>query len=62
MTIHALDKNYKIEEVTVPYQDRDADNPSKLNTIGDGIKVIKTTVIINKYIQILIRIQILILL
>ena len=42
MTIHALDKNYKIEEVTVPYQDRDADNPSKLNTIGDGIKVIKT--------------------
>ena len=42
MTIHALDKNYKIEEVTVPYQDRDADNPSKLNTIGDGVKVLKT--------------------
>ena len=42
MTIHALDKNYKIEEVTIPYQDRDADNPSKLNTIGDGIKVVRT--------------------
>ena len=42
MTIHALDKNYKIEEITVPYQDRDADNPSKLNTVGDGIKVLKT--------------------
>ena len=42
MTIHALDKNYKIEEITVPYQDRDADNPSKLNTVGDGIKVIST--------------------
>lgn len=42
MTIHALDKNYKIIEVTVPYQDRDANNPSKLNTVGDGIKVLKT--------------------
>ncbi len=41
MTIHALDKNYKIEEITIPYQDRDADNPSKLNTVGDGVKVVK---------------------
>ncbi len=42
MTIHALDKNYKIVEITVPYKDRDEDNPSKLNTIDDGIKVLKT--------------------
>ena len=42
MTIHALDKNYKIEEITVPYQDRDNDNPSKLNTISDGYKVLRT--------------------
>lgn len=42
MTIHALDKNFKIESITVPYQDRSIDNPSKLNTINDGIKVLKT--------------------
>ena len=42
MTIHALDKNYKIEEITIPYRDRDVNNPSKLNTIGDGFKVLKT--------------------
>ena len=42
MTIHALDKNYKLLELTVPYQDRAPDNPSKLNTIGDGIIVLKT--------------------
>ena len=35
-------KNYKIEEVTIPYQDRDADNPSKLNTVFDGFKVVRT--------------------
>lgn len=42
MTIHALDKNYKIEEIVVPYKDREEGNPSKLNTIGDGIRVLKT--------------------
>ena len=42
MTIHALDKNYKIEEIVIPYRDREDGNPSKLNTIGDGVKVLKT--------------------
>ena len=42
MSIHALDKNMKLKNVIVDYRDRPADSPSKLNTIPDGIKVIKT--------------------
>lgn len=42
MTIHCLDKNMKVKNVIVDYRDRPADSPSKLNTIPDGIKVIKT--------------------
>lgn len=42
MTIHALDKNLKVKNVIIEYRDRPADSPSKLNTIPDGIKVIKT--------------------
>ena len=32
----------KVKNVIVDYRDRPADSPSKLNTIPDGIKVIKT--------------------
>ena len=42
MTIHCLDKNLKIKNIIIDYRDRPADSPSKLNTIPDGIKVIKT--------------------
>lgn len=42
MTIHSLDKNYKVVEITVPYQDRVENSYSKLNTVRDGIKVLKT--------------------
>ena len=42
MTIHCLDKNMKIKNIIIEYRDRPADSPSKLNTIPDGIKVIKT--------------------
>lgn len=42
MTIHALDKNMKIDHVTVAYRDRPAGSVSKLNTIRDGIKVLLT--------------------
>ena len=42
MTIHCLDKNMKIKNVIVDYRDRPSDSPSKLNTIPDGIRVIKT--------------------
>ena len=42
MTIHCLDKNMKTKNVIIEYRDRPADSPSKLNTIPDGIKVLKT--------------------
>ncbi|MBR3270001.1 glycosyltransferase [Candidatus Saccharibacteria bacterium] len=42
MTIHALDKNFYIEEIPVSYKDREEGSESKLNTVGDGAKVIMT--------------------
>ncbi len=42
MTIHALDKNMKIDHVVIPYRDRPAGSASKLNTVRDGLKVLKT--------------------
>ena len=42
MTIHALDKNFKIVEIPIDYRDRPQGSVSKLNTISDGVKVIKT--------------------
>ena len=42
MTIHAVDKNFKIVEIPVQYRDRPAGSESKLNTISDGIKVLRT--------------------
>ena len=48
MTIHALDKNMKIDQVTVPYRDRPAGSVSKLNTVKDGFKVLKTIAKLHK--------------
>lgn len=42
MTIHAVDKNYKLVEIPIIYRDRPAGSVSKLNTYSDGFKVIKT--------------------
>ena len=42
MTIHALDKNFKIKEIPVGYKDRPKGSVSKLNTYSDGVKVLKT--------------------
>ena len=44
MTIHALDKNFLITEIPVVYRDRPAGSHSKLNTLGDGVRVLKTIV------------------
>lgn len=41
MTIHAVDKNFKLVEVPVDYRDRPKGSVSKLNTYSDGIKVIR---------------------
>ena len=42
MTIHAVDKNFKLVEIPVTYRDRPAGSVSKLNTYSDGLKVLKT--------------------
>ena len=42
MTIHAVDKNYKLREIPVNYKDRPEGSVSKLNTYKDGAKVLKT--------------------
>ena len=42
MTIHAIDKNMRIENVIVDYRDRPEGSASKLSTFSDGYKVLKT--------------------
>lgn len=42
MTIHALDKNFLLEEIAVGYRDRPSESTSKLDTIPDGIRILKT--------------------
>jgi len=42
MNIHALDKNFVIKNIEVDYRDRPEGSDSKLNTISDGLRVIKT--------------------
>ena len=44
MTLHALDKKFIIKEIPIEYRDRPSGSVSKLNTISDGIKVIKTII------------------
>lgn len=44
MTLHALDKKFIIKEIPIEYRDRPTGSVSKLNTINDGIKVIKTII------------------
>ena len=41
MTLHALDKRFIIKEIPIEYRDRPEGSVSKLNTVNDGIKVIK---------------------
>ncbi len=42
MTIHAVDKNMLVENVVIEYRDRPSGSVSKLNTVSDGIKVLRT--------------------
>jgi glycosyltransferase involved in cell wall biosynthesis len=48
MTIHAVDKNFLIKEIKIDYRDRPAGSESKLNTISDGAKVLKTLFVLFK--------------
>lgn len=42
MSIHAVDKNFRVVEVPISYRDRPAGSDSKLNTYSDGLKVLRT--------------------
>ncbi|MDB5988727.1 MAG: glycosyl transferase 2 family protein [Herbaspirillum sp.] len=49
MTLHALDKRFRIIEIPINYRDRPAGSFSKLNTLHDGAKVISTIARILRY-------------
>jgi glycosyltransferase involved in cell wall biosynthesis len=49
MTIHALDKRFRIVEVPINYRDRPKGSFSKLNTIKDGLRVLGIIVRIFRY-------------
>ncbi len=42
MSLYALDKKYVIKEIPIVYRDRPEGSESKLNTVSDGIKVVRT--------------------
>ena len=42
MTIHAIDKNLQTENVVVDYRDRPEGSRSKLDTVPDGLRVLRT--------------------
>jgi len=44
MTIHAVDKNFRLTEMTIDFKDRPEGSSSKLNTYSDGARVIMTIV------------------
>ncbi|SCZ81184.1 glycosyltransferase family 2 protein [Pseudobutyrivibrio xylanivorans] len=44
MSIHAVDKNMFVENVIIDYRDRPEGSESKLNTYGDGAKVLFTII------------------
>ncbi|MCM0647651.1 glycosyltransferase family 2 protein [Clostridium swellfunianum] len=48
MSIHALDKKFLIKEIPIDYRDRPEGSVSKLNTVSDGIKVMKTIFMLYK--------------
>ena len=44
MSIHALDKKFRLKEIPIEYRDRPAGSESKLNTFRDGYRVIKALI------------------
>lgn len=49
MTLHALDKRFKIKEIQIAYKDRPEGSDSKLSTFTDGFKVLFTIFQIFRY-------------
>ena len=48
MTIHALDRRFLLREVPIQYRDRPEGSVSKLNTLSDGLSVLRTIVVLFK--------------
>ena len=48
LTVHALELRMPIAEVATPYKDRPAGSASKLNTIRDGVRILKTIIKLSK--------------
>lgn len=44
MTIHALDKDFLVKEVPITYKDRPEGSTSKLHTVRDGFRVMRTII------------------
>ena len=44
LTVHALELRMQVEEVETPYKDRPAGSVSKLNTLRDGIRILRTII------------------
>ena len=51
MTIHAVEKNMRIDNVIIEYRDRPEGSESKLNTYSDGLKVLRTIIRLYKNYQ-----------
>lgn len=48
LSIHAVDRRWRIQDVPIVYRDRPEGSNSKLNTVSDGLKVIKMIGILFK--------------
>ena len=48
MSIHAVERNMRIENIVIEYRDRPEGSESKLNTYSDGLKVLRTIVRLYK--------------
>lgn len=46
MTVFALERHFRIAEVPVAYRDRPAGSVSKLDTVSDGVRVLKTVMML----------------
>lgn len=44
MTLYALDRKWRIKEIPIEFRERPDGSESKIDTVGDGIKVIKTII------------------
>ncbi|MDR2524680.1 MAG: glycosyltransferase family 2 protein [Oscillospiraceae bacterium] len=48
MTIHAVDKKLRMENVVIDYRNRPAGSESKLNTVSDGLRVLRMIFVMIK--------------